>query len=101
VNVKELAPGVGPTGRQHNVATLGQPLESGITVNLQNAAECFEVRGGPLRLAIGTVEVDGCRWIGPTPRPIVARRAGIGYACPPDQRGQILPERRSPMCAVN
>src|SRR5215813_31899 len=69
---KELAPCVCPTGRQHDVATLGQPLESGVTVNLQNAAECFEVRGGPLRLPIGTVEVDGRRWIRPTPRPIVA-----------------------------
>src|SRR5215471_1140603 len=35
VNVKELAPCVCPTGRQHDVATLGQPLESGVTVNLQ------------------------------------------------------------------
>src|SRR5436190_10770568 len=34
--------------------------------------ECSEMRGGPRRLAIGTVEVDGCWWIGPAPRPIVA-----------------------------
>src|SRR5947209_2312150 len=59
-----------------------QPLESGITVNLQNATKSFEVGGGSLRLAIGTVKVDGCRRIGPTPRPIVARidpqSAGLG-----------------------
>ena len=48
MNVKELAPSVRPTGRQHDVATRGQPLKSSITVNLQNAAECFEMRGGPL-----------------------------------------------------
>ena len=71
--VEEFAPCVRPTGRQHDIATLGQPLESGITINLQDAVECFEVRGGSLRLAIGTVEVDDCRWIGPAPRPIVAR----------------------------
>src|SRR5260370_5748407 len=72
VNVKELAPCVRPTGCQHDVATVGQPLEPGITVNLQNAAECFEVRGGPLPPAVGTVEVDGCPVIGPPPMPIVS-----------------------------
>src|SRR5207253_10288603 len=75
---------VRPTGRQHDVATRGQLLKSSITVNLQNTLEFFEVRGGSLRLAIGTVEVDGCRWIGPAPWPIVARidpqSAGLGAA---------------------
>src|SRR5205814_5969201 len=61
------------TGGQEDIATRGQLLEPGIAVDLQNAAESFEVRGWTLRLAIGTVEVDGRRRIGPGPGPIVAR----------------------------
>jgi hypothetical protein len=45
IHLVELAPRVRPTGCQHNVATHGQPLEPGIAVDLQNAAEAFEVSG--------------------------------------------------------
>src|ERR1700740_1013771 len=69
----KLPASVCPTGCQHNVAAHGQPFESGVTVNLQNATESFEVRGGSLRLAVGAVEVDRGRRIWSVPRPIVAR----------------------------
>ena len=59
VHVKELAPGVRPTGRQHDIAARGQPLEPGITINLQDAMKSFEVRGGSIRLAIGTAGIPG------------------------------------------
>src|SRR5258708_13832527 len=73
MHIEELAPRVRPTGCQHDLATLSQPLEPGVTIDLQNAMECFEVGGGSLRLAIGTVEVNRCRRIGSAPRPIVSR----------------------------
>src|ERR1700739_4870544 len=73
MQVVELPAGVGPTGCQHDTAAHGQPFESGVTINLQNAAESFEVRGGSLRLAVGAVEVDGGRRVWSAPRPIVAR----------------------------
>ena len=62
----------------------GQPFEAGIAVDLQDAAESFEVSGRTLGLAIGAVEVDGRRRIGPAPGPVVARvdpqPAGLGAA---------------------
>src|SRR5262249_3913095 len=64
VQVVELTACVCPTGGQHDLAPRGQPLESGVTVNLQNAAESFEMRGWPLRLAVGAVKIDGGRRIG-------------------------------------
>src|SRR5262249_35032047 len=73
VQVVELTACVCPTGGQHDLAPRGQPLESGVTVNLQNAAESFEMRGWPLRLAVGAVKIDGGRRIGPAPGPVVAR----------------------------
>jgi hypothetical protein len=73
MQVVKLPASVCPTGCQHDVAAHGQPFESGVTVNLQNATESFEVRGGSLRLAVGAVEVDRGRRIWSVPRPIVAR----------------------------
>ena len=73
MQVVELPACVCPAGCQHDVAARGQPFESGVTVNLQNAAECFEVKGRSLRLAVGAVVVDRGRRIGSTPRPIVTR----------------------------
>src|SRR5438034_8290875 len=73
MQVVKLPACVCPTGCQHDVAVCGQPFEAGVTVNLQDAAECFEVSGGALRLAIGAVEVDGGRRIAPAPRPIATR----------------------------
>jgi hypothetical protein len=73
MQVVELPACVCPTGSQDNVAARGQPFEAGVTVNQEDALESFKVRGGALRLAVRTVEVDGGRRIGPTPRPIVAR----------------------------
>src|SRR5262249_58738707 len=73
VQVVELPARVCPTGGQYDLAPRGQPLESGVTVNLQNAAESFEMRGWPLRLAVGAVKIDGGRRIGPAPGPVVAR----------------------------
>src|SRR6266511_4723704 len=73
VQIIELPSRVRPTGCQQDVATRGQPLEPGIAVDLENAAESFEVRSWALRLAVGTVEVNGRRRIGPGPGSIVAR----------------------------
>src|SRR5262249_52989362 len=73
VQVVELPARVCPTGGQYDLAPRGQPLESGVTVNLQNAAESFEMRGWPLRLAVGAVKINGGRRIRPAPGPVVAR----------------------------
>ncbi len=66
------------------VTANSQLLEPGITVDLQNAAESFEVSGWALRPAIRTIEVDGGRWVWPGPRAIVARinpePTGLGTA---------------------
>ena len=48
--MRELASGVGPARRQHNVAAHRQSFEPGIAVDLQDTAETLEVGGGLLRL---------------------------------------------------
>jgi hypothetical protein len=62
-----------PAGGQDDVATDGQPFKAGVTVHLQNAMESFQMSGRPLALAVGTVEVDGGRRIGPVPASLLAR----------------------------
>ena len=79
----ELAPGVGPTGRQHD-ARRDQLLEPGIAIDLQGALEPLQMHDRTLGSAIGAIEVDGRRRIDPTPGPIIAgidpQAAGLGAA---------------------
>jgi hypothetical protein len=79
----ELAPGVSPTGRQHD-ARRDQLLEPGIAIDLQGALEPLQMHDRTLGSAIGAIEVDGRRRIGFAPRSIVAginpQPAGLGAA---------------------
>jgi len=62
-----------PTGGKQDVAASGEPFEARVAIDLENAAESFEVSSRTFRLAVGAVEVDG-RWrVGTGPSPIVAR----------------------------
>jgi hypothetical protein len=61
----KLASRVSPARGQYDVARHGQPLEAGIAVDLQYPTEVLEMDGRPLRLAIGTVEINGRRRFGP------------------------------------
>lgn len=65
MQVVELAPDMGPTRCQHDVAPRGQSFEAGIAIDLQHSTEALEVIGRTFCLAIGTVEVDGSRRLGP------------------------------------
>src|SRR5215470_2501223 len=73
-----------PTGRELDIAAFAEAIESGITVDLYDAPEPSQVRGGPLGLAIGAVEIDRSRRVWPVPRTIVAsidpKPAGLGTA---------------------
>ncbi len=54
-------------------SNLSERLEPGIAVDLQDAAEPFQVSRRALRLAIRAVEIDGRRRIRPSPGAVVAR----------------------------
>jgi hypothetical protein len=62
---------MGPVGGQLYIAADAEPLESGITVDL-NASEPRQMRSGTLGPTIGTVEIDGRRRISSAPRPVIA-----------------------------
>jgi hypothetical protein len=68
----ESASGVRPAGGEGDVTLLGERLEAGVAVDLQHALEVLEMSGRPLRLAVGAVEVNGCRRIRPGPGPVIA-----------------------------
>lgn len=69
----ELAPRMGPAGRELDLAAGGEPLKVWIAVNLNDAFEPLKMTSRPLGATIGTVEVDSRRRIGSTPRSIIAR----------------------------
>ena len=58
---------VGPTCCELDMAAFAEALEAGIAVDLNDAPEACQVRGGTLGLPIGTVEIDRCWWIGSVP----------------------------------
>jgi hypothetical protein len=60
-----------PAGRQHDVIPQGQRFEAGIAIDLENAAEAFEMRRRPLGPPIRTVSIENRRRIVPAPGPVV------------------------------
>ena len=61
----------GPSRRPARLSPLrGQPLEPGIAVDLQHAAEPARCAAGRSALRSGAVEVDGGRRLGSAPRPV-------------------------------
>ena len=56
-------------------ANPGQPLESGIAIDLKHAAERSQVRGRVRALAVLGVDVGGDRMTGAAPRPVIDRVA--------------------------
>ncbi len=84
MHLVELAPRVGPAGCELDVAAVAEPIEAGITVDLNDALELGQMRSGTLGLAIGTVEIDRRRRIGSIPGPVIAgvdpEPAGLGAA---------------------
>ena len=73
-----------PARRQLDIAAVAKPLEAGITVDLNDAFELRQMRGGTFGPAIGAVEIDRRRRIGPVPGPVIAgidpEPAGLGAA---------------------
>src|SRR6266481_253231 len=72
MHLVEFAPRMGPARRQLDIAAGTQPLEPGVTVDLNDSSEPRQMRGGTLGAAIGTVEIDGRRRIGSVPGPVIA-----------------------------
>jgi hypothetical protein len=62
MDLVELAPRMRPAGRELNIGT--KPFEAGIAIDLHNAFELGQMRGGALGLAVGAVEIDRSRRIG-------------------------------------
>jgi hypothetical protein len=48
----ELAPGVRPTGSEHDISSAGQPLDSRVTINVQDAFVVREMRHRSLGLPV-------------------------------------------------
>ena len=80
----KLPSGMRPASREHNVAAVSQPFEAGITIDLQSAAESFEMSGWTLGTAIGAVDINRGRRLRSIPRSIIAgidpEPAGLGAA---------------------
>jgi len=72
VHLIELSPRVAPARRQLDIAAVAKPLEAGIAVDLKDAFEVRQMRGGTFGPTIGAVEIDRCRRINPAPGPVVA-----------------------------
>jgi len=68
----EFAPRMSPARRQLDIATGAKPLEPRVTVDMYDALEPFQMTSGPFGTAIGAVEIDGRRWNGPVPGPVIA-----------------------------
>src|SRR5262249_62095095 len=72
----EVAARMRPTSGQDDIAACLQPLEAGVTVDVQNAGELFQMRRRPFGLAIGREHIDRGG------RPGSAPRALIGWVPP-------------------
>ena len=70
--MRELAPRIRPARRQLDITAIAEPFEAGIAVDLNDAFKLRQMGGRPFGPTIGTVEIDGCRWIGTAPGPVVA-----------------------------
>jgi hypothetical protein len=75
---------VAPARRQLDIAAVAKPLEAGIAVDLNDAFEVRQMRGGTFGATVGAVEIDRCRRVSPAPGPVVAdidpEPAGLGAA---------------------
>src|SRR5882762_6034529 len=58
----ELAPRVGPAGGEHDISIAGQPLESRVAINVQDAFEVRAMRHRLLRFLVRREQIDRCRW---------------------------------------
>jgi len=58
VHLIELSPRVAPARRQLDIAAVAKPLEAGIAVDLKDAFEVRQMRGGTFGPTIGAVEID-------------------------------------------
>src|SRR5262249_8347310 len=57
----EIPPHMNPAGGEDDIAARLQSREAGVAVDVENAREVFEMRRGPLALAVGREDEDGCR----------------------------------------
>lgn len=71
MEVIELPPRVRSACRKLNLAAIGQCLEPGIAVDLQDAFEVRHMIGRPPGIAIRAVKTNSSRRIGPGPRTVV------------------------------
>src|SRR5215470_14068426 len=71
-----------PAGSEDNRPARCQPLETSVAVDLQNATKSTQMRGRAFCLAIGAIEVHGCRRVQASPGSIVTgidpEPAGLG-----------------------
>jgi hypothetical protein len=68
----ELSPSVRPAGGENDISITGQPLESRVTINVQDTFESFEMRHRTFGLAVRREQIDRSWWCGTAPRPLVA-----------------------------
>jgi hypothetical protein len=84
MDLVELAPDMGPTGRERDRSIGGQPFEPGIAIDLEDTFEPREMGLRPIGPAVRTIEIDRCRRAWPIPRSIVSnvnpQPPGLGAA---------------------
>ncbi len=68
----ELAPYMRPTGGENDISIAGQPLESRVTVNVQDAFEVREMRHRSLGFPVRREQIDRRRWRGAAPWSLLA-----------------------------
>lgn len=71
-NLVELAPGVHPTRGEGDVSGVNQPIESRVSVDVQNAVDVRQMRRQALRLWVGREHINCRRRLRPSPAPLIA-----------------------------
>jgi hypothetical protein len=68
----ELAPCMRPACGENDISITGQPLESRVTINMQDAFEVREMRHRSLRFPVRREQIDRRRWRGAAPWSLLA-----------------------------
>src|SRR6187431_1978268 len=72
LDVVELPPHMAPAEGEYDVAGFGEVLIGAVAVDLQRAAEAFEMPGRPRVLAVGCIDIGDARRSVAGPGPLVA-----------------------------
>lgn len=72
LHLVKFSSGVRPTTRKLDATAFAEPIEAGVPIDLHDATERRQMRGGTLSFAIGAIEIEGGRQVRSIPGPVIA-----------------------------